>query len=169
MSREIILIGGNSFAGNTILPHLVNQFDKVHVVCRNRVKKAPNPKIQIHITDNLSSDSIRQALTSCNAGLYFASATTPATSANDPVLELEVNVKPLVRFLHVLQEKHDFTLIYVSSGGTIYGNAISGPIEEQQPFSPRSYYAAGKIAGESFVHAFSRQTGNNTIILRPSK
>ena len=168
MKQEIIIVGGNSFAGKTILPHLLSHYEKVHVVCRSKADFPPHSNLQIYVTDDLASDRIKQAIENCNAGLYFATATTPATSASNPLLELDQNVKPLVSFLDLIQHKRYFTLIYISSGGTIYGNAVSGPIKEHQPFSPRSYYAAGKIAGESFVHAFSRQTGNNTIILRPS-
>jgi len=168
MTNEIIIIGANSFAARTILPHLLEQYDKVHLVCRNKHDFDIHSKIQVHVTDNLASASIKNALHNCKFGIYLASATTPASSATTPLVELESNLEPLLTFLESLQNKDDFTLIYTSSGGTVYGNATTGPATETQHFSPRSYHAAAKIAGESFVHAFSRQTGNLAIILRPS-
>jgi len=168
VKNDIIIVGGNSFVGNAILPQLIQQFDNIHVVCRKECNFDPHPKIKTYITEYPDTKEISDALEQCKFGLYFASATKPITSATDPELELNSNVKPLVAFLNAFKKHHNFTLIYLSSGGTVYGNAVGGPIKEQQPFSPRSYYAAGKIACESFVHAFSRQTGNYAIILRPS-
>ena len=59
-------------------------------------------------------------------------------------------------------------MLYVSSGGTIYGNPKSIPVSESSPTAPISYHGAGKAAIEVFLHAYNNQFDNHITILRPS-
>lgn len=98
----------------------------------------------------------------------MASASTPSTSTHNPTFEILHNVIPTTQFLEAFAEHHTPLLIYLSSGGAIYGNHQSEKASEQHVVTPLSYYGAGKASIESLLHAFCHQTKRNAIVLRPS-
>jgi UDP-glucose 4-epimerase len=67
-----------------------------------------------------------------------------------------------------LQDAPRCRLLYISSGGTLYGDTHDHPAREAGTLRPRSYYGAGKAAAEHFIHAASQQFGLAATVLRPS-
>lgn len=59
-------------------------------------------------------------------------------------------------------------LIYFSSGGTVYGNALQLPISETHPTSPVSFYGLHKLCIERALEHLARARGFELIILRVS-
>jgi UDP-glucose 4-epimerase len=84
------------------------------------------------------------------------------------MLEADKNIAPTLRFLDILQGYKNVHIIFISSGGTLYGNPESTPVNEIFPLSPLSYHGAGKVALETFLKTFSTLPGKNTTIVRPS-
>lgn len=84
------------------------------------------------------------------------------------MLELAGNVAPALRLLEALQPHPEIHLIYVSTGGALYGNIGSRAATESDVVAPRSFHGAGKAAIESFLAAEAAQSGRPLTILRPS-
>lgn len=99
---------------------------------------------------------------------HLACDTTPATSFRQSSLEVTANLLPSLRLLEYLEHHCKAVLVYVSSGGTIYGDGDNAPRSETSTTSPISYYGAGKASLELFFQAYHLQTGNPVVILRPS-
>ena len=57
-------------------------------------------------------------------------------------------------------------LIYLSSGGTVYGDPISVPIDESHPTNPSCSYGINKLATEKYLSLFNKLHELNYIILR---
>lgn len=92
--------------------------------------------------------------------VHTASCSTPALTAKSPLLELEKNLRPTLALLTALQTHPECRLIYLSSGGTLYGDTLSEyPTPETAGIKPKSYYGAGKAAAEHFIHAAAAQYG----------
>jgi UDP-glucose 4-epimerase len=162
MNHQVLVIGAAGFIGQ----HLVSTWVQAGVGINALVNQAQaefDPRVQTLGTDaNLSA-----VLSRCDAVVWLASGTTPASSAGNPLLELGSNLVPLLGVLHALQATPQCHLIYVSSGGTIYGE-VDHPAEEPLAAHPRSYYAAGKAAAEHFIEAYCKQYAGRATILRPS-
>ena len=168
MKNEALLIGATGFAGQAILPHLSKKYDHVHILARRECDFSHLDNVSVYVS-NLDNEKLIDSLAEqCKTILYFAWDSTPGKTALNPNFELSENLSPLIRFLEILQKHKDIHLLFLSSAGTIYGNSDSTPIDENQPFFPRSYYAASKISGEAFITAFGRQTGSQITILRPT-
>ena len=58
-------------------------------------------------------------------------------------------------------------VIFVSSGGTVYGNARTLPIREDDPTDPVCAYGLSKLAAEKYLGLFRRLRTLDSIILRP--
>jgi UDP-glucose 4-epimerase len=79
-----------------------------------------------------------------------------------------LNLTPFLKFLDAFQDCSQTHLVYLSSGGTLYGNPAEIPVVESSPVAPISYHGAGKAAIEAFLHACVNQGDNRITILRPS-
>jgi UDP-glucose 4-epimerase len=59
-------------------------------------------------------------------------------------------------------------VVFVSSGGTVYGRPQYVPIDEAHPTDPISSYGIAKLAIEKYLHLFHTLHGLDYAILRPS-
>jgi UDP-glucose 4-epimerase len=163
MSRDSILLLGGGFIGAALAQRLALAGKSVEMISR---KPLHIPHVSSHISDLGNSALIEKMAAHCGTVIHLASATTPGISSRHPSKELE-NLAPTLRLLEAMQQWPATRLIFLSSGGTIYGNPDSNPVAETAHFAPLSYYGAGKVALESFLNAFS-VAGHTTTILRPS-
>ena len=113
-----------------------------------------------------SPGAFSELLQDVDVVVHAASATTPGSSCGQPLRELEENLRPTLALLSALQDFPGRRLVFLSSGGTLYGDVRRAT--ESTPLRPRSYYGAAKAAAEHFIHAWTQQHAGTAIILRPS-
>lgn len=166
--KNILLLGGTGFVGRKLVSALQAQGDSITVISRS-TRQSPFPaEIKYYSCSLEHKQTLRQLLPSTDVVIHLASASTPSTSVLDPAFETLHNLMPTSRFLETFAEYPQARLIYLSSGGAIYGNNPNEKVDEQQPTKPLSYYGSGKAAIEALLHAFCHQTNRNATILRPS-
>lgn len=190
MSRDgILLLGGSGFIGSALSRRLALMGRPVHVVSRTPPLPVPAalvlsaspaepgsagcaiapcglPDVRHH-TGSLDDPALLEARRhDCATVIHLASASKPGSSARNPARELD-NLGPLARLLEQLRHWPQTHLIFLSSGGTVYGNPATTPVAEDAPLAPLSFYGAGKVAMESFLQAF-RSQAHPVTILRPS-
>lgn len=163
MARDSILLLGGGFIGTALAQRLVRDGRSVEMISRSPVQLT---NVGGHIGDLGDPTLIAKMAAHCGTVIHLASATTPGTSSRQPSKELE-NLAPTLHLLEAMQQWPSTHLIFLSSGGTIYGNPEANPVSESTRSAPLSYYGAGKVALESFIHAFS-VAGHTATILRPS-
>ena len=59
-------------------------------------------------------------------------------------------------------------VVFMSSGGAIYGHANQLPIPEHHPTTPISAYGAAKLSVEAYLSVYGNLYGLNSVSLRPS-
>lgn len=165
-TENTLVLGSAGFIGSAITRHLCRNGATIFALGRSENESRENGVVRIRgsIED---SGLLREVLRECRHIVYSASITTPGTSANEPSLEILGNLLPLSRLLECATEFPARHLVYLSSGGTVYGDGARGA-NESTPLRPRSYYGAGKVAAEALLHACSRTTSWTTTILRPT-
>lgn len=166
--RGILILGSAGFAGTALLHRLRCSNKDVYTISTHTQQGIVPPGVQSHVASLDNTSTLKEVLPNCNIVFYFASHSTPGFSAHKPSIEAESNLLPCLRFLEVLEEYKDTLLIYLSSGGAVYGNASNNMNAENIPLKPLSYYGAGKAAIEKFLLAYQSQSGNKILILRPS-
>lgn len=165
--HQILLLGGAGFLGQALARALLNNGYEVSRI-DSRPMRPMGAQDHVFIGDLSNPDFTQPLLRSCDTLVHLASATTPSTSATSPFMEAEANIGPTLRLLELAQQTDIRHLIFISSGGTIYGNPVRLPAIESDSPTPHSYHAAGKVALESFLHAFRHLSGKVVTILRPS-
>jgi len=81
--------------------------------------------------------------------------------------EIQINVKAVKSFLKLIPETAVRKIVYISSGGSIYGNPLTIPIPESHSLKPLSSYGKAKKAVEEILIKFHERTNIKIAILRP--
>jgi UDP-glucose 4-epimerase len=167
MTNGVLLLGGTGFLGTALAARLAVGGRNIHVVSRS----APAGEIgavRYHRASLDDSKLIARLMTECSTVVHLASATTPGSSGRRPLYELDLNLAPTLRLLDLMTSIHPSRLIFVSSGGTLYGNPERLPADEKSILRPLSYHGAGKMALEAFLAAYAHESGVPVAVLRPS-
>ncbi len=168
MTTETLVIGAG-FLGTALAHRLASTGQRVHLLSRRPTPACP-ASIQYH-RGSLDDDRlVRDLMRTCRTIYHTASTSTPGSSARNPVLEGTDNVLPTLKLLQMLQDAPDTHLVYLSSGGCLYGDQSETPANEQRCPLPISFHGAGKVAIEHFLraHALSQPAAARVTVLRPS-
>lgn len=96
-------------------------------------------------------------------------ASKPNTPGNTYETEIAGNVLPHIRLLEALRATDVAHLIFLSSGGAVYGNlGTDGAITEDRMPVPCIPYGYGKLMVEKAIEAIWAPSGRRFTILRPS-
>jgi len=119
------------------------------------------------VTGDLNSESdITAAMAGCGVCVHLASTTNPATSNLDPVFDISTNLIGTLNLLNAATRLGTSKIIFVSSGGTVYGPPLSTPIREDHPTNPITSYGIVKLAIEKYLDFFRHNHGLDYIVLR---
>lgn len=170
MSRRssTLVIGGAGYIGSYLIPDLLATGRKVTVLGR---KATPLHELPEGVT-YISGDYARRELISSlldyhQEVIHLAYATVPNTSFENPLADILQNLPPTVQLFSEAAARGT-KLLFVSSGGTVYGEAIKLPIQEDHPTKPISPYGVTKLTLESYAHLYSVTHGLNYVCVRPA-
>jgi UDP-glucose 4-epimerase len=100
--------------------------------------------------------------------IHLVSTTTPKESNEDMAFDIESNLIQTVRALRCCVKAGVEKLVYISSGGAIYGNPHSCPVSEDAPTSPLCSYGVVKLAIEKYLELFGNLEALQSVALRVS-
>ena len=162
------VLGGAGFIGKTLVAKLCQSGRTVQVVGRRA--EPPNlPKGATYLqADIRDPSSLRGLFSSSSEVIDLAYASVPKISFDDPFLDIQHNLPSVVAVLEELVNSQVGRFIYVSSGGTVYGEALSLPIDEQHLTRPISPYGVSKLAAERYADLYRICKDVPSIIVRPA-
>ncbi|MDE0878699.1 MAG: NAD-dependent epimerase/dehydratase family protein [Sphingomonas bacterium] len=112
--------------------------------------------------------ALSAALKDATHVIHLLGGSNPATHNSAPVEELSANVIPTLRMLEACRVEKVRRVIFLSSGGTVYGPGAPVPTPETAPTDPISAYGIGKLAVEKYLGLFHHLHGLDYRILRVS-
>lgn len=162
------LIGGSGLIGSFLVPVLQASGREV-VVLDPRIPARRLDGVEYVAGHYEDADLFARTLSGCEEWIDLAYATQPKTSFDDPLHDLLGNVPAAVAlFKRALESKHLRRVLFVSSGGTVYGPSTHWPIPESAPTQPISPYGITKLTIEKYAFMFHRTCGLPALVVRPS-
>jgi UDP-glucose 4-epimerase len=166
---KCLVIGGAGFIGSQVSNLLVETGRDVYVLGRHPDPARELSKKATYIMGDFNNRVVlRSILADTNEVIDLAYSTVPKTSFDDPLYDILSNLPPGVALLQESTQINLKKMVYVSSGGTVYGKANLLPIDETHPTNPISPYGITKLAMEKYVGMFTLAYGLPIAIARPS-
>lgn len=157
-TQKCLVLGGKGFIGSHLVDALVAGGQKVRVLDQPQAPPLSVPSIisQVEWFDGDFTDEsvVARALEGCDICYHLVSTTLPKSSNADPVRDIESNVVATVRLLNQAVIAKVKKVVFVSSGGTVYGIPHTVPVEESHSTEPISSYGISKLAIEKYLHLF---------------
>lgn len=164
-----LLIGGSGFIGSHVLDELLRQGAEVRVYARQPEPFRPTPpEVEFRLGAFHDTASLAEALVDVDVVFHLVSTTVPSTSTMDPVADIEGNLINTVRLLQLMRAAEVRRIVYLSSGGTVYGIPQQDPVPESHPLRPINPYGIVKVAIENFLLMEQQLRGLQPLILRAS-
>ena len=163
-----LVIGGAGYIGAHLIPELVATGRRVTVLGRSVTSKFKLP-LDVHyvVGDFGQHELISRLLDVHQEVIHLAYATVPNTSFESPLADLLQNLPPTVQLFSEAADR-SVKLVLVSSGGTVYGEAVHLPISETHPTNPISPYGVTKLTLENYAYLYAATHGLKFICVRPS-
>lgn len=167
---RVVILGGGGFIGSHLAEDLVGAgypvrvFDKSNAYWGNVAPLLE--RIELREGDFVNQVDLRDALDGCAVAIHLVSATLPATSNENPIYDVEANVVGTLRLLDEARRAGTQRLLFISSGGTVYGRPRRVPIPEDHPTEPLCSYGIGKLAIEKYLALYQHLHGLRSTVLR---
>lgn len=172
MAKTLVL-GANGFIGSHLVDSLIEKGHTVRAFDRfgnDKPKFNESKNIDIFPGDFLNAGQLEEALKDIEYVFHFISTTTPATAENDPLIDIETNIRMSVELFQLCARANIKRILFASTGGAIYGenDGRGQPHKEVDPTLPVSPYAIGKLAIENYLRYFRVKHGLNSTVFRIS-
>lgn len=167
-ANKILVIGGAGYIGTYLVPMLMASGRHVTVLGRSHAPRYTLPEGVAYVADDFGRRDLICGLLDCHQEvIHLAYATVPNTSFENPLADLLQNLPPTVQLFSEVADRGG-KLILVSSGGTVYGEAIKLPIREDHPTKPISPYGVTKLTLENYAHLYAVTHGLKFVCVRPA-
>ncbi|MBX4197081.1 NAD-dependent epimerase/dehydratase family protein [Candidatus Saccharibacteria bacterium] len=171
---KIVVFGGDGFIGRHLTSRLASvetnqivvfdRFSSYQIGENNFFSSHKN--IDIVAGNFFNRAEVNQVLSQADIVFHLVSTTNPATSVNDPLIDVDTNIRSSIELFELCVENRVGKIIFLSSGGTVYGQTDSEKIDEETLTQPISPYAIGKLTIEHYLRYFKHHYGLDYLVYR---
>lgn len=174
------VFGAYGFLGGNLLPHLVQAGHKICIFTSNTQGPEQIPGSPDIIRGRLGDAYKHKAmLAECDNLFLYAATSVPGKHDASPIKEIQEDVLQYGHLFEAVRNLPIKRVIYLSSGGTIYGipqkqhsrtraELSYFTIPEDHPLEPISSYGMGKLFIEKLIRRYEPLSKWKYTILRPA-
>lgn len=172
--KKFVVIGGAGLIGSHTVDLLAREdvrevviFDNFMRGSMDNLKGAlKDPRVKIFdLGGDITQTDILDAAVQGADGVFHFAALWLLHCHDFPRSAFNVNIAGTFNVLDACVRAGVQRLVY-SSSASVYGDAVSEPMDEDHPFNNRNFYGATKIAGEAMARAYHFRYGLNFVGLR---
>lgn len=171
---RVLVTGGAGFIGSNLVDRLVASGDAVTVVddlssgSKANLEAAIAGGAELIEADIADPGRLDAIVDGAKPELihHLAARASVGHSVADPGEDARVNLLGTVRVLEAARRCGASKVVYVSTGGAIYGDADSYPTTEDAAVRPESPYGVSKYGAELYCRMYTALHGLPTVTLR---
>lgn len=168
---RILVLGGSGFLGSHIVDKFLSEKHDVSVydLYTERYRRTPS-SVHFFTGDFGNVGALDDVIaTGFDVIVHCVSTTTPKSSNESPEFDIQSNVVGTVKFLDICVRHNIGKLVFLSSGGTVYGDIGDTPaIDESHRVRPICSYGVSKLSIEHYLSVYQHLYGLNYVSLRLS-
>ena len=167
---RILVTGGAGFIGSHVVDAYVSAGHEVAVIDNFSTGREANlnPRARVFRIDVRDQPEVERAFVSFRPDVvnhHAAQAEVPR-SVKDPAFDASVNIIGGIHLLKAAVDHGVRKLIFISTGGALYGEPDVVPCDEDHPVRPLSPYGTAKFCFEQYLGTFNRTFGLGFTVLR---
>ncbi|NNF28276.1 MAG: NAD-dependent epimerase/dehydratase family protein, partial [Gemmatimonadetes bacterium] len=171
VGRKVLVTGGAGFIASHVAEAYLARGDRVFIVddlSSGRMENVPEAAefVEMDVADPALGDLIRQE--KFDLINHHAAQIDVRVSVADPAKDARINVMGLINLVEAAREAGTRRVVFVSSGGVVYGEPEEVPTPEGAPKLPLSPYGVSKLTGEYYLHYYKVIQGLEYVALRYS-
>lgn len=163
---HLVVIGGTGFVGRHFVAAAIAKGHKITVVSRRLVADASLGSVAFLSGGIGALARSPDMLASADCICHFATTTTPASSSRDPVGDIQTNLVETVQLLEAMRHAGNRRIVFMSSGGSVYGIPKYVPVDEDHPLNPISPYGVVKASIEHYLRMYGATHDFRPTIIR---
>ncbi|UJF34268.1 NAD-dependent epimerase/dehydratase family protein [Paenibacillus hexagrammi] len=166
---NVLVLGGTGFIGSNLCKSLLIRGHKIRIIDRT-IKNIGFDMTNIECVEADFIDIIdfKPYLKNIDVVYHLISTTVPATSNMNRYFDVNSNVCTTIRLLDDIVKSNAQKIIFLSSGGTIYGQTEITPIPEDHPTNPICSYGIQKLTIEKYLFFYFHEYGLDYQVVRLS-
>ncbi|HEY9867923.1 MAG TPA: NAD-dependent epimerase/dehydratase family protein [Candidatus Obscuribacterales bacterium] len=166
---KALVIGGNGFIGTNLVDVLRGAGHQVRVFDRYPSRfSEPRHDVEYVVGDCGNHGEVHDVVQGMDWVFHLAYTTLPQTSNEDPIYDIRSNVVDTVQLLQQCRDLSVRKVVFISSGGTVYGVPQQIPIPENHPTNPICSYGITKLTIEKYLQLFQHLWGLEYVVARIS-
>jgi len=166
---KILVTGGAGFIASNVVDAYIEAGHEVVVIDNLFTGKLENvnPRARFYRLD-IRSEEARRVFERERPEIlnhHAAQISVPA-SVEDPLFDADINIKGFLNLLEAARRSNTRKVVFISSGGAIYGEAVEYPTTEASTPKPLSPYAITKSVSEKYLEFYNNLHGLGYTVLR---
>ncbi|MDD7280465.1 NAD-dependent epimerase/dehydratase family protein [Floccifex sp.] len=163
--KNVLIIGGNGFIGTNLAKYLSTLYNVFSFDIQNPKQKEKN--VTYIEGDFFDDEVLNRALENIDVVIHSLSTVNPG---NSNTRFMQGYSRDFVQSAHLfdLCVQKNIKVIFLSSGGTVYGIQDVQPIKEDALANPINHYGSVKLCIETVLKTFNKQSHSKMIIARIS-
>jgi len=173
IKNKILLIGGNGFIGKNIVKYIYEKVtDEPNLIVLSRNCKDAlysDVRIKYIIGDYSDFNFLNNLFKKEQFTHVFHLASTTVPTSNQKIdADIHDNLIATITLLEVMKQNNCNFILYLSSGGAVYGEFKDEILKETHYCEPISSYGITKFTIEQYIRLYHRQGQLEYLILRLS-
>ncbi len=166
VGRRCVVLGAGGFVGTSLCRRLGEEGAViVGFGRRSRIDDAPFPGTWVD-GEFEDAQAVARVIDGADIVFHLLGGSNPSASNRAPATELQTALATNLSLITEIIRAGVGKLVFVSSGGTVYGPAHRLPICEDAATDPISAYGLGKLTTEKMLRIYGLTEGLNYSVLR---
>lgn len=161
-----IVMGGGGFIGTNLCRRLASTGVRVRAFGRRCLFPDQLSAVEWYQGDFSDPAVQAAAIESFDTVFHLVHSSTPLSANIDMAADVQRNVIPTLALLEICRKLGVRRVVFVSSGGTIYGRGAPVPTPESAPTEPIAAYGISKLAIEKYLALYEHIHGLDYRVLR---
>lgn len=170
MGKKVLVTGGAGFIGSHIVDRYIREGYTVALIddLSTGFKENINSKAKFYPADICDATRMREIFQAEKPDYvnHHAAQIDVRKSVSDPYFDARTNIFGSMNLIIEAVRAGVEKFIYISSGGAVYGEPESLPVDETYPVNPMSPYGVSKHAVEHYLYLYSHNAGLKYTVLR---
>jgi UDP-glucose 4-epimerase len=167
---RILVTGGAGFIGSHVVDAYIAAGHEVAVLDNFSTGNEANlnPSAEVHRVDLRDQAAVEKVVASFRPDIvnHHAAQSEVPKSVADPGLDAHINIVGGLNLLKASVDHKVRKVIFISTGGALYGEPDVVPADEDHPVRPLSPYGTSKFSFEQYLGTFKRTFGLEFTVLR---